>query len=230
MSTFAEGQIHQLADSLEVAGFTSAHITKLGQLGEGLSQVMAFLDGRAEIVMKKVETTVVSILTFVKTVAVPAVAGKETANCFTDESRYAYRDSDLDAWLPINQPAQLAGKFSVQRLTRGGTFKSAVESFLGMTAEIPVLAAELKKRGHVTTLAVIESLIERQENGEDVGLRTDGWWDFFFVEDGEGGVSVVYAHRDDFGQWDVCVDRLAYGNVWGDGDRFFFRNTDTVSL
>jgi hypothetical protein len=227
MSTFSVGQMNQLGDALEVAGFTPADVTKLGQCGK-LASVRAFLEGHAEIVIKKVEETIVSILALVKTITTPAVVGKKTKDCFTNKSRYAYRDSDLDNWLPQNQPGQSEGKFSVQNLTRGATFKQVVESFVGAAGEISDLTPIL--RHHITTLPTIESLIERQEAGEDVGLRMDGWGNFFFVEDAEGGLSVVLVNRLGYGRWHVNVRRLDRGVVWHGGRRFFFRNTDTVSL
>ncbi len=48
MSSYAEGQTHQLANALEAAGYTAAHITKLGQFS-GLGELKAVLDGHAEI-------------------------------------------------------------------------------------------------------------------------------------------------------------------------------------
>lgn len=235
MSSYSEGQTHLLMDKLEAQGFTADHITKLGQCGR-LADVRAFLEGRAEIVLKKIEATVVSILVFVKEIAVPAIAGKKTAACFTNKSRYAYRDSDLDKWLPKNQPAQPAGRFSVQRMKKSATFAQATRDFLGApdTATVAELARILLETGAVTTLPAIESLIERQENGEDVGLRTDGWGNFFPVEEDENkkdsAVSVVCAHRRDVGQWGVSVYRLGYDDACHGGYRFFFRNTDTPSL
>ncbi len=51
MSSYAEGQVHQLANSLEGAGFTPAHITALGQNSNGvLNQLMLILTGVAKVV------------------------------------------------------------------------------------------------------------------------------------------------------------------------------------
>jgi hypothetical protein len=222
MSNYKEGQVHQLVNSLEAAGFSADHITKFGQLGEGLQQIIAYLDGKAEIVLKKVEEIIVTILSFVKTVSFPEIAGKKTGKCFICKI-FGYRDNDLDNWLPKNQPNQPEGKFSVQQLAKGSTFKKVVESFLGVTGDINFLAKTLKEQNHTTTLPVVESLIERQESGEDVGLLTNGWGNFFFVEDKDGSVSVVNARRFG-GQWSVRVCRLAYVCEWRGGARFFFRN------
>jgi hypothetical protein len=129
MSTFSVGQMNQLGDSLENAGWNTNLITKLGQCGR-LAEIRAFLEGKAEIVTKKAEEAVVSLLTLVKTITISAVTGNKTSDCFTNKSRYYYRDSNLDILLPEDQPEQPESKFSVQKLSQPATFKQAVESFL----------------------------------------------------------------------------------------------------
>ena len=52
MSSYSEGQTHQLMDAFEAKGFTPDHLTKLGQFRD-LSLIREVLDGRAEI--KQVE-------------------------------------------------------------------------------------------------------------------------------------------------------------------------------
>lgn len=202
-------------------GTMEAVVNRLG----GLEGVQRFLRGE----IKVVEAGVKSLLSVIKTVLTPKVAGKKTADCFTDPKRYSYRDRSLDSLLPENQPAQPKSTFAVGRLETPATFKMAVESFLGVIGEIPLLAKTLIERGHTTTLPTIESLIEQQEAGKDVDLRTDGWANFFFVEEkaekeGEDpGVSVVYVLRDD-GRWAVDVYRLDDDGGWGPELHFFFRN------
>lgn len=49
MSSYIEGQTHQLLDSLEMHGYTAKHLTTLGQLGDRHSLVKAYLDGHADI-------------------------------------------------------------------------------------------------------------------------------------------------------------------------------------
>ena len=48
MSSYTEGQTHQLMDRFEAEGFTPAHITKLGQFGN-LAGIKSILDGMAKI-------------------------------------------------------------------------------------------------------------------------------------------------------------------------------------
>ena len=158
-----------------------------------------------------------------KVVAVPATEAKPTADCFTNQARYYHRDGDLDKFLPKNQFAQEAGQFAVCELTETATFQQVAESVLGVSGDIQTLSKLPKERSHTTSLPAIEALIERQESGEDVGLRTDGWANFFFVENKDGSVSVVRVYRDD--RW-WCVFQRSPGNDtgWSAADRFFFRN------
>lgn len=221
MSTFSIDQMNQLGDSFEANGWDASLVAKLGQCGR-LPDIQAFLEGRAKIVMKKGEEAFVPFLNLIKTVAVTKVAGKKTADCFNSKALYAYRDPDLDRWLLASQRDEAAGTFSVQELGQQKTFMGMLQG-LGITGDVSAVAQEIKKRGFVTTLSRVESLVEQQEGGGDVGLRTEGYANFFFVEDKDGGVSVVHAYRDGR-QWDVYIYGLDYGLVWNVGRRFFFRN------
>ncbi len=200
-------------------GTMEAVVNKLG----GLEGVGRFLRGEMEIVTKRVEEKSVLLPALIKTTATQAVTGKKTSDCFTNTSRYYYRDEDLDCLLPSNQFDQTDSRFSVLQLTENSTFKRVVERFLGVTGDIAHLSQTLKERGHTTTLPTIESLIERQEAGEDVGIRTDGRGNFFFVEGYYGGVLVIRVDRDRI-QWQVSLYRLGFDFTWNVNCRFFFRN------
>ena len=160
---------------------------------------------------------VAPLLTIVRTVTTSVVAGKKTRDCFTNKLRYLYRDPYLDAWLPANQPEQMRSNFSVQQLNRPATFIQAAEFWLGMKnmnmEAIPLC---------ITTLPTIESLIERQEGGEDVGIGTNGYANLFFVPDGRGGIILVAAVACGNGYWNIYVKLLSYKSLWRDGHRFFF--------
>ena len=64
MSSYTEGQTHQLMDSLELAGFTPAEITTLGQAGGTvLNEISLVLKGGAKIVsVKPVEKPVPAVV------------------------------------------------------------------------------------------------------------------------------------------------------------------------
>jgi len=159
-----------------------------------------------------------------KVVAVPATEAKTTAECFTNQARYYHRDGDLDKFLPENQSAQDASQFAVCELTETATFQQMAESVLGVSGDIQTLSKLLIQRGHTITLHAIEALIERQETGEDVGLLTNGWANFFLVENKDGSVSVVGVRRGGGGGWRVGQRSFGLGSGWGAGGRFFFRN------
>ncbi|HEY4495834.1 MAG TPA: hypothetical protein VJC04_00545 [Candidatus Paceibacterota bacterium] len=164
------------------------------------------------------------IFSFLKTITVGVVKAKNTDSCFTNETRYYYRDSDLDRYLPKNQPTQPESKFAVCELTQAVTFKEMAEQILGVQGDIKTLAKLLKERGLATTLQAIEVLIERQENGEDIGLLTNNWANFFFVENEDGeSVSVVLVYRH-ARRWVVHRSSLGYNNGWAAVRRFFLRN------
>jgi len=184
----------------------------------------AKFDEAVETLKTRVETTVKSVVQLLKTITVGAVNAKTTADCFTDRGRYYHRDGDLDKFLPKVQREQPESNFTPCRLTEAATFKQMAENALGVSGDIKTLSKLLKGRGHTTTLPAIEALIERQENGEDIGIWTDGWANFFFTdnEDGES-VSVVYLSRRG-GQWGVSRFPLGNDGRWNTGGRFFLRN------
>lgn len=216
-------QAGELKAAFRRGDWTNAQIKRLSE-GDLLAWVLLVLEGRAEIVIKKVEEKIVPpLLQFIKIVKQVAVKGKKTSNCFTNKLRYYYREANLDDWLPKSQPDQAESGYSVRALTRPATFKEVVESYLGITGDVVTLSSALKERKLTTILPAVEALIERQEGGEDVGLWTNGWANFFFVEDKDGGVSVVRVRRDG-SRWNVSVFRLGNEDRWDAGRRFFFRN------
>ena len=176
------------------------------------------LEGVAEIVVK-------SVLSVLKSVAIEAVAEKKTADCFTNKKRYAHRDADLDKLLPEVQAAQSAVKITAHQLARGAEFVEMVQGLFGTTeTNIAALSRLAIEAGQVFTLTQIEVLIERQEAGEDAGLRIDGRGDnFFLVVNKERGVSVVRASRGNR-MWYVYLDSLEDDSLWLAGSRFFSRN------
>ena len=170
------------------------------------------------------QAKVKKIFSLLKTITVGATKTKPTTNCFTDTARYYYRDNDLDRYLPKNQSDQAESQFGVLPLTETTTFKEFAESVLGTQGDLKTLAKLLQQRGYTTTLPAIEVLNERQESGEDTGLLTNGWANFFFVdnEDGES-VSVVGVGRG-VGRWGVRRLSFGSGGRWSAGGRFFLRN------
>ena len=167
-----------------------------------------------------------------KTTSAGDIEGKKTGKCFTGE-RWSYRDGDIDRWLPTAQPEQAACQVGVYQLqnTAGTTFREMAAAALevGPGTSLDLLAKALKEQGLTFTLPAIEQLVDRQEDGEDVGLRTDGYANFFFVENSDGSVSVLYVRRCG-GGWCGYVNRLDDGSRWSAGSRLLLRNSDPLTL
>jgi hypothetical protein len=192
-----------------------------------MSSIVNNLESAVTTVKKPSETIiqkVTNLLRLVKETSVSDTAAKKLSESFVG-SRYYHRDSDLDGLLSAQQEAGAAGKVSVYQLEREMAFKGVAQALLGVDeASIDDLAKGLIAGGHTVVPSQIEALIERTEQGEDTGLITDGYGNFFFVQDKKGSVSGVVVYRDDDGPWNVRVYRLDYGRRWRVEDRFFSRN------
>jgi hypothetical protein len=157
-------------------------------------------------------------------VALLATPDKKTKDCFL-ESRYYYRDDNLDGWLPEVQPMGKAGQFTARELEKELNFKEIAQVILGVDkTPLDDLAKGLIEKGHTVVLSQIEVLIERTDSGENTGIRTDGYANFFFVENKEGGVSVVNVRRYVGRRWGVYVVHFVSDSRWYVEYRFFFRN------
>lgn len=171
------------------------------------------------------------ILVLHKTVNVDDAAGKKTSKCLTGNI-WGDRDDDIDRWLPAAQPTQAGGPVGVYQLQKqkGTTFREMAAAALqvGSGTALELLGKALKEQGRTFTLPAIEKLVERQEGGEDVGLRTDGYANFFFVENSDGSVSVLNVNRND-GGWRAYVHRLDYDDGWRAGCRLLLRNSFSFS-
>lgn len=73
------------------------------------------------------------------------------------------------------------------------------------------------------SLAEVWQLVERQKNGEEGVLLTNGWANLFYVEDANGVLRVVDVYWLDDG-WCFNADAL-YGFRWSDARRAFSRNS-----
>ena len=211
--------------AFEMGGQVAEKLTQLGADGDKVQSAIEkedhpFWSDLAKHFGQKIKSVLRSLG---KVVAVPATEAKPTADCFTNQARYYYRDDDLDKFLPKNQSAQDASQFAVCELTETATFQQVAESVLGVSGDIQTLSKLLIQHGHTTSLLAIEALIKRQESGEDVGLLTNGWANFFLVENKDGSVSVVCVHRL-AGGWSVLQSSFGCGYGWAAGRRFFFRN------
>lgn len=187
----------------------------------GIEAFHDVLARKAKVVIEMVKE---ALLTLITTITAPATSiNNLTKERFTNSRRYYYRDGNLDSWLPKTQNHQVESKFRVFKLEKQLTFKEMAEAVLEASGDVTMLSKLLIEHKHTTNLQTIEGLIERQEFGENVGLNTNGYANFFFVEDKDGSVSVVFVFRSG-SQWFVYVFRLDYGHRWYVDYRLFVRN------
>lgn len=173
-----------------------------------------------------------STLVLIKTATLAGAKPKKAKDCFTGKF-WGYRDGDIDGWLPKEQTANaddLVGVYQLQN-PKGTTFlemaRATVQAAPGTFTE--EIVARLKGRGLTLTLPEVEALVERQEGGDDVGLRTDGYANLAFVEDANSSVSALYFYQNDR-RWYTHVNRLGRDGRWSAGDRLLLRNSDTLVL
>jgi hypothetical protein len=113
------------------------------------------------------------------------------------------------------EPSGKEGQLTIYKLDKELSFKGVAQAILGVDeASLNNLAKGFIDRGHVVVLPQIELLIERTDAGENTGLRTDGRINFFFVENEEGGVSVISVCLYDDKRFSVCIYRLNDGRLW----------------
>lgn len=173
------------------------------------------------------------LLSAVATTALAAIVGKPTKKCFTG-SRWAYRDGDLDNWLPTGQPDAPACSVTTFAPSREWTFAEAAEKIVGLRipgASAKLLGHELINGGHTMTLAQAEAMVEATERGEKTGMRTDGWGNFIFVEtgDAENPVSVLCVFRAGR-RWLANVRRLGCDVRRSAERRLILRNSVASTL
>ncbi|KKU58673.1 MAG: hypothetical protein UX81_C0018G0015 [Parcubacteria group bacterium GW2011_GWA2_47_12] len=142
------------------------------------------------------------------TIIVPAQPKCIVAQCFTDKSVFAYRDSNFDSpqWLPKTLPASCEVAVAVYELTE--------------TTE----EADMEKvGGRFTNLLQIENLILRTEKGENTGFTINGYTNIFFLQV-DASVFAVRADRR-VGWWYVGLYRFCARHEWYAEDRFFSHAT-----
>jgi hypothetical protein len=181
---------------------------------------------------RKALTKAPKLFSYASTYALGAVNGKKTRKCCTGKL-WHYRDGDFDNCLPANQSGADAGTITVLTPTKNWTFAEAAISVLNVSPDTPVdvLGKLLKERGHTMTLAQAESMTEATERGDKTGMVTNGWGNFFFVENKDGGISVVSVRRrDGIRLWCAGVGGLEYSYCWRADLRIMVSNLDTSKL
>lgn len=198
---------------------TGGQLNALVKAVGGEDVVRQILSGAVKVVIETV-----LFLQAVKTVVLKATDSQKTSDCFINKKRYVHRDSEIGTLLPEEQKATGAGNVIAHALGKDMTFREMGQSLLETDKEdINVLSKRLIEGGYTVTLTEIEDLVERQEQGEDVGLLTNGHANFFLVVNKDGSVSVVDVFRYDR-RWYVSLRSFGFADQWFREFRFFSRN------
>ncbi len=163
-------------------------------------------------IMKNDVLDYIDILEHVLDVKVQHISAKSTAFCFIDRKRYSHRDSGLDQRLPLVQRDQPPSIIKVYRAMKGLGNRTLAEALLGTGGSVAKLSGLLLERSTVITLPAIESLVLRQETGEDVGIKLDGPDVHCFVESQAGAVE-VFVMDCWRGRWRAGVNTLALADI-----------------
>ena len=91
----------------------------------------------------------------------------------------------------------------------------------------PILA-ELGDKAE-TTLSQIYALMERQPNGKEGILLTNGWANIFYARDVNGSLRAVNVNWNSDG-WNANASSVENPNKWNDGNRVFSRNCCILPL
>ena len=231
-SDISIGLMHEVTKTACKAGFETSDFTALAQSGSKLKKILAYLRDEADIVAKAVDKAAeiviektTRLLKEVGKVILSATGEKKTSQSFLGD-RYYYRAPELDNCLPEVQSAGKGGTFKVHQLEKEMTFREIAAAILGIdeTSDLDLIAKALIENGHTVTLTQIESLIDRTHASEKTELLTNGYGNFFFVQDKNGSVSVVDISRLGDRRWFVYVYRLGSAHRWRIEFRFFSRN------
>jgi len=172
------------------------------------------------------------VLVHYKTVDLVNVKPKKASDCFTGKL-WSYRDVEIDIDLTNEQIADAFNAVGVYMLhdPPGTSFREMSRAAVQAVSESSdkEIILRLKERRLTLTLQEVDSLVERQECGEDVGIHDDGFLNFAFVEDAKGSVSVLSFYRRNR-QWEINDIPLALSDRWHAGYRLLLRNTEIPVL
>ena len=115
--------------------------------------------------------------------------------------------------------------------SKRATFAEWAAAVLGVSTNtlIQTLGELLKERGHIMTEAQVEEMKKATDHGEKTGMRTDGWGNFYFVENEDGSVSVGVVDRGRH-DWGADVYSLDSDYRWFTVSRLLVRNLDASKL
>lgn len=214
MSNYAEGQIHQLANALEAAGYTKDDLTRLGQFPDH-PLILGVLRGTYEISVK-------DFLGFKETSLLrPVTTAVASGKDILDEDTF-FQNREGEIWVSPSF-----------RKRFGRTFrKSQASNRRYVACELKQNASDTDTRAdlpvfHLSKLGDIARFIKTQRGGKKGVLRNDGRANFFYVEDENGEMFAVDVRwsadgrtwnvRDwglgEFGDWNAASQVFCPGNA-----------------
>ena len=211
MSSYSEGSIHQLADSLEAGGWTGGHITRFKQSPKHIEDVRLVLDGEAEIV--RVTTTKLVPRSITRLIKAGLVAGPTSGKRTMAKAKRVftgYIDPDFVNWgCDVSGRAMPERLMDMHELVQNGDYR-AIWAGLGAQS--------------------LERLCMEQEEIEEFCVKYQGelhpdYATFFLfkvgdeVKDDLSNLFVARVHCYER-ELEACVDRFRDGIVWDAGDRY----------
>jgi hypothetical protein len=224
MSSYSEGQTHQLANALESARFTADDITKLGQY-RNLSDICGVLRGTHRIIpVESQGKTVELLLESVGTVNILATTSKFIArdHFIKDTGRKAkvkisYLGDNFTGWF-LDDNGKVENPIAATTLCYGKLRKASLDAPI-----IIELGGEIKAE---TALTEMFSLMEEQRDGEAGVLLNNGYANIFYIRDKKRvlrAVRVRWRGWLDVG-WYVHARSVGYPHGWSAGGQLFSRN------
>ena len=198
MSSYSEGQTHQLMEALQKEGFTSDDVTKLGQF-KNLPRILDVLHGRAKIV--DIEPGALKN-EFLKLISPePLVIGQTDGSEILADANDVFTggiDKDFRNW-KADEPGAPTGEtpVDVYEMTKDATF---AQMFGSLSSDVSRLCL---------TQAQIKRFVKKHRDW----LRTENYATFFlFKSYNQFFVAGVLFYSD--GRLKVSVDRVEYSHVW----------------
>ncbi len=212
MSTFSIGQMNELGNSLENAGYSAELVKKLNS-GDTLAQIRWVLEGTAEIVKTKF------IVWLGKTIEVPATqesfVAKEKFQRNSTEVKFNKILENFRQWF-LTSDGKIEEPMSPQTLRYGKLVHYTSNDLI-----IKELGGEVKAE---TALTELWHLLRLQAKGQDGILLTNGYANIFYVRDTEAVLRVLRVNWYG-GGWVVDTLSVECSRGWSEGRRVFSRNS-----
>jgi hypothetical protein len=214
MSSYPEGQAHQLMKRLEAEGFTPDDVTKLGQY-KNLSDIRGLFRGTHElrIVKHVIAGPLLDAVGTVNIATTEKFVASEKFVCGKSKVKISYLGNNFTEWF-LGEDGKVEAPIGEQTLRYARLKESSVDE--------PIITEIGGEEKAETTLMEMFSLMEEQRDGEVGVLLNNGYANIFYIRDKNAALRAVgvYWHE---GGWDVDALSVADPRGWNDGRQVFFR-------